>query len=163
MRSSSCFITFLHSTILLAKCQLVSNKDKDSSKIRHFGIAHQSWYCNESINQLNIPKFAVLSKIDGTSYLSAFLKLKLKLRSSRGESNWQLRATVGQNSSSVQMASAYHVGAAVLAHVARRVQLAAAGYRGPKQQQRPNGLCVPRGRCCFGTRGPQRPFGLRSR
>ena len=48
---------------------------------------------------------------------------ELKLRSSRAESNWQLRATVGQNSSSVQMASAYHVGAAVLAHVARRGQL----------------------------------------
>ena len=32
-------------------------------------------------------------------------------------------ATVGQNSSSVQMASAYYVGAAVLAHVARRGQL----------------------------------------
>ena len=30
---------------------------------------------------------------------------------------------VGQNSSSVQMASAYHVGAAVLAHVARSGQL----------------------------------------
>ena len=41
----------------------------------------------------------------------------LKLRSSRAESNWQLRATVGQNRSSVQMASAYHVGAAALAHV----------------------------------------------
>ena len=44
-----------------------------------------------------------------------------------------------------------------------RVQLAAAGYRGPKQQQRPKWLCVPRGRCCFGTRGPQRPIGLCSR
>ena len=44
------------------------------------------------------------------------------------------------------------------------VQLAVAGYRGPKQQQqRPNGICVPRGRCCFGTRGPQRPIGLCSR
>ena len=49
--------------------------------------------------------------------------LRVKLRSSRAESNWQLRATVGQNSSSVQMASAHHVGAAVLAHVARRGQL----------------------------------------
>ena len=48
---------------------------------------------------------------------------ELQLRSSRAESNWQLRATVGQNSSSVQMASAYHVGAAILAHVARRGQL----------------------------------------
>ena len=38
-----------------------------------------------------------------------------KLRSSRAESNWPLRATVGQNSSSVQMASAYNVGAAVSA------------------------------------------------
>ena len=38
-----------------------------------------------------------------------------KLRSSRAEPKWQLRATVGQNRSSVQMASAYHVGAAVLA------------------------------------------------
>ena len=46
-----------------------------------------------------------------------------KLRSSREESNWQLRATVGQNSSSVQMASANHVGAAVLVHVARSGRL----------------------------------------
>ena len=30
-------------------------------------------------------------------------------------------------------------------------------------EQRPNGLCVPRGRCCFGTRGQQRPIGLCSR
>ena len=50
-------------------------------------------------------------------------KRTLKLRSSRAESNWQLRATVGQNSSSVQMAYAYHVDVAVLAHVARRGQL----------------------------------------
>ena len=50
----------------------------------------------------------------------------LKLRSSRAESNWQLRATVGQSSSSVQMASAYHVGAAVLVHVGRSGQLDAA-------------------------------------
>ena len=39
------------------------------------------------------------------------------------DSDWQLRATVGQNSSSVQMAYAYHVDVAVLAHVARRGQL----------------------------------------
>ena len=55
-----------------------------------------------------------------------FLRLEmyeLKLRSSRAESNWLLRATVCQNSSSVQMASAYHVSAAVLAHVARSGQL----------------------------------------
>ena len=50
-------------------------------------------------------------------------EMKLKLRSSRAESNWPLWATVGQNSSSVQMASAYHVGAAVLVHVARSGQL----------------------------------------
>ena len=49
--------------------------------------------------------------------------LGLKLRSSRAESNWPLRSTVGQNSSSVQMAFAYHVGAAIFAHVARRGQL----------------------------------------
>ena len=52
-----------------------------------------------------------------------FSIVTLKLRSSRAESNWPLRATVGQNSSSVQMASAYHVGAAVLAHVACSGQL----------------------------------------
>ena len=54
------------------------------------------------------------------------LKLKnhyVKLRSSRAESNRPLRATVGQNSSSVQMASANHMGAAVLVHVARRGRL----------------------------------------
>ena len=34
-----------------------------------------------------------------------------------------MRATVDQNSSSVQIASAYHVGAAVLVHVARSGQL----------------------------------------
>ena len=33
----------------------------------------------------------------------------------------------------------------------------------PKQQQRPNGRCEPRGRCCFGARGPQRPIGRRHR
>ena len=51
--------------------------------------------------------------------------LPLKLRSSRAESNWPLRATatVGQNSNSVQMAFAYHVSAAVLAHVALSGQL----------------------------------------
>ena len=48
---------------------------------------------------------------------------KLKLRSSRAESNRPLRATVHQNSSSVQMASANHVGTAVLVHVARRCRL----------------------------------------
>ena len=32
--------------------------------------------------------------------------------------------------------------------------------RGPKQQQSPNGICVPRVRCCFGARGPQLPIGL---
>ena len=42
-----------------------------------------------------------------------------KLRSSRSASNRSLRATVGQNSSSVQMTSACHVCAAVLVHVAR--------------------------------------------
>ena len=47
----------------------------------------------------------------------------LKLRSSRSDSNRRLRATVGQNSSSFQMASAYHVCAAVLVHVARRRRL----------------------------------------
>ena len=41
-------------------------------------------------------------------------------------SNRTLRATVGQNSSSVQMDAACHVGAAVLAHVARSGQLDAA-------------------------------------
>ena len=51
---------------------------------------------------------------------------QLKLRSSRAESNWQLRPTVDQKSSSVQMASAYHVGTAVLAHVARSGQLESA-------------------------------------
>ena len=49
--------------------------------------------------------------------------LYFKLRSFRLASNRPLRANVGQNSSSVQMASMYHVGAAVLAHVARRCQL----------------------------------------
>ena len=38
-------------------------------------------------------------------------------------SNRPLRATVGQNSSSVQMAAANHVGAAVLVHVARSGRL----------------------------------------
>ena len=47
----------------------------------------------------------------------------LKLRSSMTSSNRPLRATVGQNSSSVQMASANHVGAAVLVHVARSGRL----------------------------------------
>ena len=49
-----------------------------------------------------------------------------KLRSSRAESNWPLQATVarvGQNSSSVQLDAAYHVGTAVLAYVARSGQL----------------------------------------
>ena len=41
----------------------------------------------------------------------------------RSESNRRLRATVGQNSSRVQMASACHVCAAVLVHVARRRRL----------------------------------------
>ena len=58
---------------------------------------------------------------------SPLFKKRFKLRSSRSASNRPLRATVGQNSSSVQMA------------------------------------CVPRGRCCFGTRGPQPPIGLCSR
>ena len=44
----------------------------------------------------------------------------------RAASNWPLWATVGQNSSSVQMAAANHVGAAVLAHVARSGRLDAA-------------------------------------
>ena len=35
--------------------------------------------------------------------------VRLKLRSSKAESNWPLWATVGQNSSSVQMASANHM------------------------------------------------------
>ena len=38
-------------------------------------------------------------------------------------SNRPLRATVGQNSSSVQIAAANHVGAAVLVHVARSGRL----------------------------------------
>ena len=42
-----------------------------------------------------------------------FLQQGLKLRSSRSASNRPLRATVGQNSSSIQMASACHVCAAV--------------------------------------------------
>ena len=41
----------------------------------------------------------------------------------RAASNWPLQATVGQNSSSVQMASACHVCAAFLVHVARRRRL----------------------------------------
>ena len=53
----------------------------------------------------------------------AFVRDTLKLRSSRAESNRPLRATVGQNSSSVQMASVNPVGAAVLVHVARRGRL----------------------------------------
>ena len=44
------------------------------------------------------------------------MQIYLKLRSSRSASNWLLRATVGQNNSSVQMAAACHVGAAVLVH-----------------------------------------------
>ena len=36
----------------------------------------------------------------------------------RAASNWPLRTTVRQNSSSVQMAAVCHVGAAVLVHVA---------------------------------------------
>ena len=50
-------------------------------------------------------------------------RVVLKLRSFRSESNRRLRATVGQKSSRVQMASEYHVGAAVLVHVARRRRL----------------------------------------
>ena len=46
----------------------------------------------------------------------------LKLRSSRAESNWQLRATVGLNSSSVQMASACQV-CSVLVYLARSGRL----------------------------------------
>ena len=49
--------------------------------------------------------------------------MSLKLRSSRSDSNRRLRATVGQNSSSFQMASACHMCAAVLVHVARRRRL----------------------------------------
>ena len=55
-----------------------------------------------------------------------FSIVTLKLRSSRAESNWPLRATVGQNSSSVQMAATCHVGGAVLVHVARSGRLDAA-------------------------------------
>ena len=46
-----------------------------------------------------------------------------KLRSSMTSSNRPLRATVGQNSSSVQMAAANHVGAAILVHVGRSGRL----------------------------------------
>ena len=59
-------------------------------------------------------------------YLYAFVAFKItsfKLRSSMTSSNRPLRATVGQNSSSVQIAAANHVGAAVLVHVARSGRL----------------------------------------
>ena len=59
-------------------------------------------------------------------YLAKKLSTPLKLRSSRAASNWPLRATVGQKSSSVQMAAACHVGGSVLVHVARSGQLDAA-------------------------------------
>ena len=73
------------------------------------------------------PRWIVLLKV-----LKAFkwchvllkkLKMYLKLRSSMTSTNRPLRATVGQNSSSIQMAAANHVGAAVLVHVARSGRL----------------------------------------
>ena len=51
------------------------------------------------------------------------LLISFKLRSSMTSSNRPLRATVGQNSSSVQMAAANHVGAAVLVHMSRSGRL----------------------------------------
>ena len=57
-----------------------------------------------------------------------FFKDSLKLRSSISASNRLLRATVSQNSSSVQMAAACHVSAAVLVHVARSGRLDADIY-----------------------------------
>ena len=55
--------------------------------------------------------------------VTAFSKRRHKLRSSRSDSNRRLQATMGQNSSSFQLASACHVCAAVLVHVARRRRL----------------------------------------
>ena len=55
----------------------------------------------------------------GNPEVGAAEEMLRKLLSSRAESNWQLRATVGQNSSSVQSAAAGYGGQNSSAHVVR--------------------------------------------
>ena len=95
--------------------------DQDSNQAADVKIAPACacTSCNCQSQPPFIPKRNVLRWPDCISSQSG----NLKLRSSRSDSNRRLRATVGQNSSSFQMASACHVCAAVLVHVARRRRL----------------------------------------